>query len=300
MIEGTMKRKIAFLLFLLGSAVVVGGVIKFLNSRTPKEGEFRVEANPVVAVFLDNKQFGRTPLREKVKAGEYLVKIVPDSSVTELAGWEGKITIGSNLLTYLNATLSESELTSAIDLIWLEKSSAKNPELSVVTNPDGATVEVDGETKGVTPLSMQDLATGDHTVVVTSPGFAARTVKIKTTAGYKVIASFKLALSSSAPRPEATVSATPTPNTTPTKTTTKTATSSANFPDPPKPFVIIKDTPTGFLRIRMEPSTGATEAGRVNPGEKYTIVDSQTGWYQIKYDGTNAGWISGQYAQKVE
>ena len=78
MIVGTMKRKIVFLLFLLGSAVVVGIVIKFLNSRTPKEGEFRVEANPLVNVFLDNKQFGRTPLREKVKAGEYMVKLVPD------------------------------------------------------------------------------------------------------------------------------------------------------------------------------------------------------------------------------
>jgi uncharacterized protein YgiM (DUF1202 family) len=38
----------------------------------------------------------------------------------------------------------------------------------------------------------------------------------------------------------------------------------------------------------------------VNPGEKYSILDSQNGWYEINFDGTNTGWVSGQYATKVE
>lgn len=307
MIEGAMKRKIVFLLVLLGLAVLVGIVVKFLNSRTPKEGELRIESSPTASVFLDNKHMGRTPLREKVKAGEYTVKLVPESTTAQMAGWEGKITVGANLLTYVNSNLSESELTSAIDLLWLEKSSAKNPELSVVTNPDGATVEVDGQTKGVTPLSLQDLSAGDHTVVVSSPGFATRTVKMKTTSGYRVVASFKLALApGTAPR-EASTSATTTPTATvtPKPGTTKTATASATTPDPPKPFVLIIDTPTGFLRVRMEPSKKATEAAQVKPGQKFTVFDNKTDtestlWYEIKYDGTNTGWISGQYAEKVE
>lgn len=300
MIEGAMKRKIVFLILLLGLAVLVGGGVKFLNSRTPKEGELRVESSPVASVFLDNKHMGRTPLREKVKSGEYTVKLIAESPTQQMAGWEGKITVGPNLLTYVNSSLTESELTSAIDLLWLEKSSAKNSELSVITNPDGATVEVDGQTSGVTPLSLQDISIGDHTVVVSSPGFSTRTVKIKTTSGYKVIASFKLALTAGTATQEASVSGTPTPTITPKSGTVKTATTSATIPDPPKPFVIIKDTPTGFLRVRMEPSIAATEAGRVNPGEKYTIVDTKSGWYQIKYSGTSTGWISGQYAEKVE
>jgi uncharacterized protein YgiM (DUF1202 family) len=50
----------------------------------------------------------------------------------------------------------------------------------------------------------------------------------------------------------------------------------------------------------MEPSTSATEAARINPGDKFTILDTQNGWYQIRYDATNTGWVSGTYVDKVE
>jgi uncharacterized protein YgiM (DUF1202 family) len=108
----------------------------------------------------------------------------------------------------------------------------------------------------------------------------------------------KLGLSSDTPTPVASPSATPTP-------TPKTATSAATInPDPAKPFLVVKDTPTGFLRVRMDPGTSATEAARINPGDKFTIVETQTvsdtNWYEIKYDGTNVGWVSGQYVTTVE
>jgi hypothetical protein len=160
-------------------------------------------------------------------------------------------------------------------------------------------------TRGVTPLSLSDIAPGDHAVSVTSVGFLTRSLKIKTTPGYRLIANLKLALSGATPQPEASPTETPAPSgkTTPTPklTPSKAASGSATQTgDPAKPFVVIKDTPTGFLRVRMEPSTGASEAGRVNPGEKYSILDSQSGWYEIKYDGKNTGWVSGQYTDKVE
>ena len=158
----------------------------------------------------------------------------------------------------------------------------------MTTAPDGATVIVDDQTRGVTPLSVSDIAPGDHTMSITSSGFLSRSLKAKTTSGYRLIANLKLALSAGG---QATPSPTPTPE----------ATSSATqVPDPPKPFVLIKDTPTGFLRVRIEPSTGATESARVNPGEKYTYFDTQNAWYQIKYDGKNTGWVSGQYVEKTE
>ena len=53
------------------------------------------------------------------------------------------------------------------------------------------------------------------------------------------------------------------------------------MPDPAKPFVTIKDTPTGFLRVRMEPSTAATEAAQVKPGEKYVFPKSEVNWKKI-------------------
>lgn len=296
-----MKRRLVFFLLLLGGIASIAVVVKLLTSRSPKQGELRIEATPVVSVFLDNKHLGRTPVREKVNAGAYTLKLTPESPTADVAGWQGNITLGQNLLTFVNATLAPSELSSAVDILWLEKIASRRSELSVVSNPDGATVMVDEVTRGVTPITIEDVMPGEHSLTVTSPGFLTRTVKIRLTPGYKLVASLKLALTGVAPTPEATPTAaagplTPTPKTTPTKT----ATSSATIPDPPKPFVIIKDTPTGFLRVRMEPTTAATEAARVNPGEKYTILEETSGWYQIKYDGKNTGWISGQYADKVE
>lgn len=293
-----MKRKFGFLLIFIVVILIIFGVVKLLGARAPKEGELRVDATPTVSVFLDNKHIGRTPLREKVTAGEYTIRLVAESTTGEVAPWQAKISVGANLLTYINAVLSESELSSAVDVLWLEKSIAGKPELSVITNPDGASVVLDDVTKGITPLTVSDVTAGDHSLTVTSPGFLTRTMKVKLTAGYKLISSMKLALSAGGmPQPEATpatgILTTPSPTLKPGTTATSSAT-------PQKPYVTIKDTPTGFLRVRLEPSTSATEAGRVNPGEKYHLFNQQTGWYQISYDGTNKGWVSAQYADKVE
>ncbi len=304
MIESTMKRKLVFLLILfavLALAVLVVRVI--LGGRSAKTGVLKVQTTPTASVFLDNKLLGRSPYEDKVDAGEYTIRLVPETTTGEAAAWQGPIRIAPNLLTYINASLADSEFATAVDSLWLERISGKGAEISVTTNPDGATVVIDGATRGVTPLTVSDVAAGDHTVTLASPGFVSRSIKMKTTAGYKLNASVKLALS---PDAGLGAEATPSPTTpggkvTPKATPTKTATSSAStVPDPPKPFARIKDTPTGFLRVRMEPSTSATEAARVNPGEKYTILDEKSGWYQIKYDGTNLGWIAGQYAEKTE
>lgn len=292
-----MKRKIVFVLVLLGLVAAVALVVKMLTNRGPKEGELRVDTNPAAAIFLDNKSLGRAPFRDKVSSGSFTIKLVPDSTTTRLASWEGNIVVGPNLLTYVNADLNESELSTAVDILWLEKISSKQSELSVTTSPDGASVLVDDTTRGVTPISISDITPGDHTVTVTNVGFLTRTLKIRTTPGYRLITTMKLGLSSGGQIPVASPTPTLAANATPTP---KTATSSANLPDPAKPFLTVKDTPTGFLRVRMEPSTSATEAARVNPGDKFTILDTQNGWYQIRYDGTNIGWVSGQYVEKVE
>ncbi len=291
-----MKRKIVFLAVLLGLVLLVAGVIRFLTNRGPKEGELRIDSVPVATIFLDNKNIGRTPFKDKVQSGEYTLKLVPESATAQLTTWEGKIAVGANLLTYVNAALSESELTTAVDVVWLEKITSKQSELSVTTSPDGATVLVDDATRGVTPLSVSDIAAGDHNLSITSSGFLSRSLKVKTTPGYRLIANLKLALSAGGQTASPTAAPTPDLSGTPTKP----ATSSSTKADPTKPFVTIKDTPTGFLRVRLEPSTGASEAGRVNPGEKYTYSDTQNGWYQIKYDGKNTGWVSGQYVEKTE
>jgi len=54
------------------------------------------------------------------------------------------------------------------------------------------------------------------------------------------------------------------------------------------------------VRVRKEPSTASDEVAKVNDGEQYPLLDSQSGWYQIEYAAGQTGWISGQYAEKFE
>jgi len=318
-----MKRKFFFIAILLIVGAFIIAVVRYLSTRTPKQGMLKINSTPVASVFLDNKHVGRTPWEDKVAAGEITVKVIPETTIASLVAWQGKVTVAPNTLTYINRELSESELTSSGEVLWLEKITSRVSEIDVVTNPDGATIMFDDALKGVTPLSIPDITPADHTLTVTSPGFLTKTLKIKTTAGYKVKVAIQMAFNPGISQPTATptgaapsVTPVPTaitspaaspsasPKVSPTKTPTPSVTPKATPTDPAKPFIKIKDTETGFLNVREQPGSGSKDVGDVFPGDKFTIIDTKdfggVTWYQIKYDGTNLGWVSGKYAEKVE
>jgi hypothetical protein len=302
-----MKQKVFFLVILLVVIALIIGIVRMFLGRTPKQGDLQVDSIPVASVFLDNKHIGRTPLGTtsyKVDTGEYTIKIVPESATTQYASWQGKIRINPSVRTWVNATLAESELASAIDVLWLEKISGSKGELSVTTTPDSATVMLDDETKGMTPINIPDILPGSHTITIVSQGFVRRTLTVQITAGYRLITAVKLALATGTTTPEAspspTISVKPTP-----KVSGKPTPTGTSLVEPAKPYALIKDTPTGYLNVRLDANKTASKAGEVKPGEMFsfsaTATDSAgTIWYQIKYDGTNPGWISGQYVTKVE
>lgn len=304
MIVSRMKRKIGFFVGLLVILGIILGGVKLVGGSGPKQGMLKVVSTPTASVFLDNKHIGRTPVDTKIDAGSFIIRLVPETSTQTLASWEGNIKISPDILTYVNASLAESEFATAVDVLSLEKITSKLAEVSVATNPDGATVMLDGVTKGISPLSIPNIMAGDHTLAITSLGFVARNLKVKTTAGYKLNAIVKIALSGETP---SSASSSPTPAsgaTSPGKTTPTPTKAAGGATDPAKPFVTVKDTPdvreNGGLNVRLEPSKTSTVSAQVQPGEKFHLEDEKSGWYQIKYDLKNLGWISGQYAEKTE
>ncbi|MFC1626719.1 PEGA domain-containing protein [Patescibacteria group bacterium] len=315
MIETNMKRKLGILFVFIGFiTIIIVGFRFYLSTRTPKTGVLKIHSNPPASIFLDNVHKGRTPYEAKVDVGDYTIKLVPETTVQQLASWQGKIQIAPNLLTYVNRDLTELEISSAGEVLWLEKITSKQSELAVTTIPDGATVILDDQTRGIAPLTLTDVTPGDHSLVLTSPGFMSRTLKVRTTVGYKLNASIQLALSPLGNTVEPTPEASPTSkienknddkkedslSTTPTPTEKSVSPTPTELPDPEKPFIIINDTPTGFLRVRESSTTGSEEVSKVDPGDKFTILDTENGWHKILFDGEQEGWVSGKYTEVVE
>jgi hypothetical protein len=311
-----MKRKIIFIIIIICIIGLIFGIIKYINDQSPKLAVLKVNGDPTTSIFLDDKHLGRTPYEDKVTEGEYTIKLVPESTTQVYSSWQGKIKLTKNLLTYINAELGESDFNTAVDVLWLEKITGNQAQLSIVTNPDGASISLDGDVKGNSPIALDSINPGDHTIAISSAGFAPRTLKVKTPMGYKLIASVKLALSpadlSSGPLASSSAEATSSANLTPTPTI-KSKISPTLKPTPTNKIspiqvvdnsnfknIQIKDTPTGFLHVRFGPGTDSTISGQVKPGDKFKILDTQNGWYNINYEGTNSGWVSGQYATKVE
>lgn len=310
------KRNTSFLyslILLFFSLFLSSCTLPFIGKR--KQAAFQITSTPKAAVFLDSEHVGSTPyFDEKLKPGDYTVKLVPESGEGNLP-WEARVKLSPGILTVVSRELGDSIDSSSGYVLSLEEvPGKKNTSLAVVSTPNGAVVKVDGEPKGFAPIVVENIAADEHLLVVSSPGYVEKSIKAKTIEGYKLTASVQLAQvpeseesdsaeASTDKEEEATGSADLREKIeNEAKKTKKTATSSAEPGDElPRPYVKIKDTPTGWLNVRSEPSTAKKEESiltKIDPGELFPFIEvNSTGWYKIEYKDGEEGWISGQYAE---
>jgi hypothetical protein len=145
----------AAVVLVLGGGAAVG--LKFYGrpSAAPTMGALVVQSNPSgIPVFVDGMEHGKTPAR---------VTVAPGSHILELRG-RGvprviplNVTAGAEVSQYLE--FAEAPVTG---------------ELAVQSEPAGAKVIVDGTDRGVAPVTITDLAPGDHRVELQSEGVTAR------------------------------------------------------------------------------------------------------------------------------
>lgn len=246
----------------------------------------RVDSFPRTAVFLNDKSVGFTPyLGEGLIPGEFKLKLVPAGGVSgTFISWETKVKLTSGTLTYVNRNLGPNIEQSSGQTLMLEKLTlSDSKELAIVSNPDSATVTVDGQDEGKASIVLHNLTAGDHDIVVSLPGFADQVTHGKIVDGYRLNIIAKLSQLLSNQGNFATPSARPTAD--------LVSTQSGELA---KPYVVIKETETGFLRVRSDPNLNATEAARVKPGEKYSLLSETPGWVKIKLS-TIFGWVSDKY-----
>lgn len=291
-----MKQIIKFI-FLLSLPFLLTGC-SILPGR--KKSALSILTTPQATVFLDGEHLGSTPYyNEKIKSGQYVLKIVPESTGQALNPWEGRVTLSPGILTVVKRELSLTVDSSSGEIISFEPLADKNSiTISVVTTPDGAVVNLDGEPRGFAPLSIDSVSEGDHVLVITSPGFQQKTIKAKTIKGNKLIVSVQLAREEITPVEEKTEEeATPsaTPKTTPSP-------NSKSTPTPSGPSVKITSE-VGWARVRVEASTGSKELGKVDLGDEFPLLETVTvdgfDWYKIEFEAGNEGWIREDLAEKL-
>lgn len=140
--------------------VLIGGgaaAYKFVRrpAGAPATGTLAVQSNPSgIPVFVDGVERGRTPARVSVTPGSHILEL-RGSGVPRVIPFN--ITAGAEVSQYLE--FAEAPATG---------------QLAVQSDPAGAKVTVDGAPRGVTPLTIADLAPGNHEVVLQADTATAR------------------------------------------------------------------------------------------------------------------------------
>lgn len=294
-----MKKKLLFLLLLFVLFGVFLGIRYIYLTQSKQEGRIQILSSPNANVIINGKAMGKTPFESAFEKGEYSVKLITDGEeASDSASWEGTVTIIPNTRTYVSREIGINDITSSGVIMTVQpidpKPDKKNTgHIEVQTQPDGSIVYLDDEEQGIAPLIAVDVEAGDHELSVFSPGFFRRSQKVKIEPGYKIVAQYKLAVDPSHKKVEK-------------KPKEDTATDEASLSTTPTPSISAKSllsisintTDTGFLRVRAEPSVGASESARVKPGDRFEVLEQKSGWYKIEYLIGKTGWINAQYTTK--
>src|SRR3989344_4775756 len=273
-----MKRVIFIIVLVILLAVGFYFGRDFLPQLTSNKGELTVQSSPKTTVFVNGDSKGQTALTTQLAPGMYEVRLEPEDT-SSTAPWQQQVQVNRGVETFVTVTLGPTESASTWQIITLEKTKGTT-ELAIASQKDGSEIFIDGERKGTSPLSFQDLAVGMHEVRLASSGVSDTLIKLDLPKGYKV------QLSAHPAGLEGTDA---------TATDSATPSNGESATDSAQEKVKILETPTGWLRVRSEPSTSGSELAKVNPDEEYPLVEEKTDWYKIEYKDGMTGWISSEY-----
>jgi hypothetical protein len=131
----------------------------------PRAATLTLDTRPVGAeVLIDGQRRGDSPLTLSLSPGTHRLTLRRgrDERTVPLT-----LTAGAEVTEYLEFTSSAAPV-------------ALGGQISVVTDPPGARVKVDGEPRGTSPVVITDLPAANHLVTVTSTtGVAERTIAVE-------------------------------------------------------------------------------------------------------------------------
>lgn len=218
------------------------------------------------SVFINGEEVGKTPYENNdLKTAEYQIKLMAGEAV-----WQGKVQVNSGTQTIVNRELAASVASSSGEVFTLRKGQG----VVVASTPTGAKVEIDGKDYGVTPLVVTDLSAGEHTFLLSHNNFLKRSIRASLPPKLALNIVVDLAMGE-------------------VDLTTGVVPTTANTPK-----VVVKQTPTGFLRVRNKPSVAGQELSQVSVGQTLTLIEELSGWDKVELDNGTQGYVSASYVEK--
>lgn len=139
-----------------------------LNVPIPIVGSLRVNGSPYdAAVYVDDNLCGATPLVvNELLVGEHTVKVQKDG----FTSFEKQVTITEN--EEYDVAYALSKTTSSNN----RNTKSSGGSLMITSVPDNAIVYIDGEKKGETPIMLNLLPVGLHTIRLEKEGYEPKEV----------------------------------------------------------------------------------------------------------------------------
>lgn len=264
-----MKKTIILLLVLISLVILLvrfsGKGTELLLGIKQQSGLAILSMPDGAQVSIDGNKVGQTPFEDKsLEPKEYSIRIEKDQAL-----WQAKVRLTAGTVTVLNRELSKDPASSAGEVLSLTYGKG----LTVISNPKESEVEVNGKSYGKTPLTIS-LEASEHTITVSHPNYLKRSIQARLPENYNLVVSVDLAIS------EADLASIPTPVITTTEE------------------LVVKETPTGFLRVRDKPSLLGKEIARLKPGDTPVLLEEQSGWDRVRLSDGTEGYVSSSYVEK--
>lgn len=266
------------------------------------QGALQVTSNLAAAVHLDDSHVGQTPYyNENLKMGEYTLKLAANDS-SGSRDWQSKISIGRRVLTVVNYEYGKSIEDSSYEVMELESLATKTgAELTISTLPDNVIVKLDGELKGFSPISFDQISAGDHTLGLEAPGYKSKTINAKVNDGHRLKIKVQLARDMLAQDQEATssaqlettaVPASPSPTPKPSASPSPKTSPSPKASPSPSPKASASPSPSAKTTPSPTPQSGVI-SGAANSSELEVpyvkILESGTGWLRVRSEPAASG-----------
>jgi len=138
------------------------------TTRPPTNGSIAITSIPSGAdVYIDDIRAGRTPaIIPEILPGNHQVSLTLEG----FDDWSHITSVGSGQMTAINTELVAAKTSTGT--------------LAVITDPSGAEIFIEGEFKGVSPVTVTGLSAGNHTILVTLKDYTDAMANISITAGH--------------------------------------------------------------------------------------------------------------------